>query len=127
MKWIKAPEKLKDLLEGVMQSVKCEKRPMFGYPAYFINKNMFIGLFQDKLFARLSDQQLADLRKKFPSIANLEPMPGRPMKNYYVLPKDLYSDSRTFKRVIQGSVEYTRSLAPKQPKKKETPKKSAGR
>ena len=123
MKWIKAPEELKALLEGVMQDIECEKRPMFGYPAYFINKNMFIGLFQDKVFVRLSDQQLADLRKKFPAIANLEPMPGRPMKYYYTLPKDLYSDSRTFNKVIQGSVEFTRSLAPKQPKKKETPKK----
>jgi hypothetical protein len=80
MKWIKAPEELKDLLEDAMKDTECEKRPMFGYPAYFINKNMFIGLFQDKVFARLSDQQLAALRTKFPSIANLEPMPGKPMK-----------------------------------------------
>jgi TfoX/Sxy family transcriptional regulator of competence genes len=123
MKWIKAPEELKDLLEGVMQNIECEKRAMFGHPAYFINKNMFIGLFQDKLFVRLSDQQPADIRQRFPSITRLEPMPGRPMKNYYVLPKDLYSDPRTFREVIQGSAEYTRSLAPKQPKKKNARKK----
>jgi TfoX/Sxy family transcriptional regulator of competence genes len=113
MKWIKSPEELKDLLEHAMKDTDCEKRAMFGYPAYFINKNMFIGLFQDKLFARLSDQQLAALRSKFPSIANLEPMPGRPMKSYHVLPMDLYTDLPAFKKVIQNSAEYTRSLAPK--------------
>ena len=113
MKWIKAPEELKKLLEDAMKDVNCEKRPMFGYPAYFINKNMFIGLFQDMVFARLSDQQLISLRARFPEISNLEPMPGRPMRNYYMLPKELYENPRTFKNVIQGSAEYTRSLAPK--------------
>jgi len=120
MKWVKAPEELKELLEGAMKSIECEKRPMFGYPAYFINKNMFIGLFQDQVFARLSDQHLAALRKKYPSIANLEPMPGRPMKSYYVLPKALYAEARAFQKVILASAEYTRSLPPKQ---KETKKK----
>lgn len=116
MKWVQAPEELKELLEAAMKDTVCEKRPMFGYPAYFINKNMFIGLFQDKVFARLSDKQLDSLLSKFPSISNLEPMPGRSMKNYYTLPKELYSDSRTFKNLIRVSADYTRSLAPKQKK-----------
>jgi len=113
MKWVKAPEELKVLLEDAMKDIECGKRTMFGYPAYFINKNMFIGLFQDKVFARLSDQQLAALLTDFPSISNLEPMPGRPMKNYYVLPVDVYANARAFQKVIQASAEYTRSLAPK--------------
>jgi hypothetical protein len=91
---------------------------MFGYPAYFINKNMLIGLFQDKVFARLSDQQLASLRPKFPLIANLEPIPGRTMKDYYTLPKALYEDPVAFKDLIQVSADYTRSLPPKAKKTK---------
>jgi len=54
VKWIKAPEELKLLIEDLMAPVDCQKRPMFGYPAYFINGHMFAGLFQDKLFIRLS-------------------------------------------------------------------------
>ena len=118
MKWVKAPDELKVFLEAAMKDTDCEKRPMFGYPAYFINSYMFIGLFQDKLFARLSDKQLISLRAKFPSIAHLEPMPGRPMKDYFVLPKVLYTDARKFKAVIEGSAEHTRSLAPKVKKTK---------
>lgn len=120
MKWVKAPDELKAFLEAAMKDTDCEKRPMFGYPAYFINKNMFIGLFQDKVFARLSEKQLISLRAKFPSITNVEPMPGRPMKNYFVLPKELYSDARKFKNVIEGSAEHTRSLTPKVNKSRNT-------
>jgi hypothetical protein len=54
VKWIKPPEALKERIESLMQGVECEKRPMFGYPAYFINKNIFAGLFGDKVFLRLS-------------------------------------------------------------------------
>ena len=62
MKWAKAPDELKILLEEVMKGFDCEKRLMFGYPAYFINSNMFVGLFQDQLFVRLSEHQLEELR-----------------------------------------------------------------
>ena len=120
MKWVKAPEELKVLLEGAMKDTDCEKRPMFGYPAFFINNNMFMGLFQDKVFARLSDDYLASLLKKFPSLSHLATMPGRVSKTYYSLPKELYTDPRTFRKVIQISAEYARSLAPKvrKPRKK---------
>jgi TfoX/Sxy family transcriptional regulator of competence genes len=91
MKWAKAPDELKSLLEEVMKGFDCEKRLMFGYPAYFINSNMFVGLFQDQLFVRLSEQHVEELRAAHHVLSNLEPMPGRPMKDYYVLPKDLYS------------------------------------
>jgi TfoX/Sxy family transcriptional regulator of competence genes len=120
MKWMKAPEELKDLLEDVMKDVECEKRPMFGYPAYFINKNMFVGLFQDKLFVRLSEPQLRELHKAYPTIANLEPMPGRPMKDYFTLPEKLYTKSPELSMIIAKAAEHARTLSPKskKPKKK---------
>jgi len=121
MKWVKAPEALKKLLEDAMDRIECEKRPMFGYPAYFINRNMFIGLFQDQVFVRLSQEHLKTLLKKFPSIRNLEPMPGRPMKNYFVLPRELYTNPRALKDAIKGSVEYTRTLAAKAKVPRKTP------
>jgi TfoX/Sxy family transcriptional regulator of competence genes len=113
MKWIKAPEALKKLLDDAMAGIDCEKRPMFGYPAYFINRNMFTGLFQDQLFVRLSADHLGALLKKYPSIRHLEPMPGRPMKDYFVLPRELYGSPRALREAIDASVEHTRRLAPK--------------
>ena len=113
MKWAKAPVELKILLEEVMKGFDCEKRLMFGYPAYFINSNMFVGLFADKLFVRLSADQRPELQKVDSGIANLEPMPGRPMKDYYVLPLELYSKPADLAAIISDSADYTRTLAPK--------------
>jgi TfoX/Sxy family transcriptional regulator of competence genes len=64
MKLNKAPAELVDLLGLTMEGIDCEKRLMFGFPAYFINKNMFAGLFEDRLFFRLSNEQLESLREK---------------------------------------------------------------
>lgn len=113
MKWIKAPEALKAQIETLMQGIECEKRPMFGYPAYFIKKNMFAGLFQDKLFLRLSPAQVASLSKSFPAISNLEPMPGRPMKDYYIIPEKLHMDARKMEKVVQEAADHCRSLPAK--------------
>jgi TfoX/Sxy family transcriptional regulator of competence genes len=115
VKWIKAPEALKERLESLMQGVDCEKRPMFGYPAYFINKNMFAGLFGDKVFLRLSPDQAASLK-----LPNLQPMPGRPMKDYYELPEKLHTDTRRVSKIIQEAAEYCQTLPAKasKPKKK---------
>ncbi len=118
MKWIKAPEELKARIETLMQSAECEKKPMFGYPAYFINKNMFAGLFQDKLFLRLSPEQITNLRKSFPALSNLQPMPGRPMKDYHVIPEKLYADSAKMGKVIQEAAAFCRSLPEKKKKRK---------
>jgi TfoX/Sxy family transcriptional regulator of competence genes len=118
VKWIKAPEELKVLIGKLMAPVDCEKRPMFGYPAYFINKNMFAGLFQDKLFVRLSPDQLPALKKAFPALANLEPMPGRPMKDYHVIPEQLYKDARKMPKVLQEAAAWCRTLPAKAAKPK---------
>jgi TfoX/Sxy family transcriptional regulator of competence genes len=118
MKWVKAPEELKSLIEALVKGVDCEKKLMFGYPAYFINKNMFAGLFQNSLFLRLSPDQVASLRKTFPMLSNLEPMPGRPIKNYYVIPPSLHSKSKDMQRLIEEAAAYCRSLPEKAKKPK---------
>ena len=123
MKWVKAPEELKARIESLMKAVDCEKRPMFGYPAYFINKNMFAGLFQDKLFFRLSPEQVTSLGKAFPSLGNLEPMPGRPMKDYYVIPEKLFQDGPKMAKVVEDAAAWCRSL----PEKVKKPRKKASK
>ena len=133
MKWQKAPEELKALLERVMTGIDCEKRSMFGYPAYFINQNMFAGLFQSAVFMRLSPEQLSTLTKTYPSISQLEPMPGRPMKNHYAIPEDLYRNEDAFRKVAAEAAVHAYTLAPKEKstakkapaKKKAAPRRSS--
>ncbi|HUI68878.1 MAG TPA: TfoX/Sxy family protein [Spirochaetia bacterium] len=123
MKWKKAPDDLKLLIENLMQGVDCQERPMFGYPAFFINRNMFAGLFQDQLFLRLSPEQQSSLRTASPGIANLQPMPGRPMKDYFVIPRELYGNEKAIRKIIAEAAFYCRTLPPK-PQKSRKPRKT---
>ena len=119
MKWQKAPEELKVMIERVMEGIDCEKRPMFGYPAFFINGNMFAGLFQSSLFIRLSPAQVTDLTQKHATISPLEPMPGRPVKEYFVIPEALYRREEAVRTIAAEAAAYMSTLATKAPKRKE--------
>ena len=113
MKWEKAPEHLKALISKAMEDFQCDKRIMFGYPAYFVNSYMFAGLFQNAIFIRLSPAQVDEQKSKSISVHHLEPMKGRPMKDYYIIPEILYSDESIFRKLIKVSMEYTERLPPK--------------
>jgi TfoX/Sxy family transcriptional regulator of competence genes len=118
MQWKKAPEELKEYLDAAMSGLAGQRRLMFGYPAYFINGNMFIGLFQDTVFIRLPmivmKQLLTDGEAK-----PFEPLPGRVMKDYIVLPRNVYSDGKRFMKLVNQTIEHTAALPPKIKKKKQ--------
>jgi len=116
MEWKKAPPELVDFITYRMKDVKSDYRKMFGYPAYFINGNMFVGVFADKLFLRLSDVDIAKITELCKDVSPFEPMKGRPMKGYVFLPKSVYSDS-IFDDWLKRSIKFVSSLPPKQKKK----------
>jgi TfoX/Sxy family transcriptional regulator of competence genes len=113
MEWKKAPEELVQFLAQKMKNIKCEYRKMFGYPAYFINGNMFAGIHGETLFLRLSEADVKEIMKTNQGIAFFEPMPGRPMKGYVAVPKSIYSDNSLFDEWLEKSVKYVSSLPPK--------------
>ena len=91
---------------------------MFGYPAYFIKGNMFIAAHQDNLILRVSKDVKEDLKKQFRGVGDFEPMPGRMMKEYIVIPEDVYRNEEDFSRLLEISLEYVSSLPPKVKKKR---------
>ena len=117
MEWKKAPEELVQFLAERMKMVNCEYRKMFGYPAYFINGNMFTGIHGETLFLRLSNSDAKNLMEANSGVTFFEPMPGRPMKGYVAIPKTLYSKGSLFGELLGKSVKYVSSLPPKQKKK----------
>jgi len=118
MEWKKAPEDLVQFLAKKMKDVNCEYRKMFGYPAYFINGNMFAGLHGDKLFIRLSESEGKEIMNAGLDVTRFAPMPGRIMPGYFVLPKPVYSDTRLFANWLNKSLKFAATLPPKQKKKK---------
>jgi len=88
---------------------------MFGYPAAFVGGNMFMGLHQENLILRLSEQQ----RSAFLSINGasvFEPMPGRPMREYVVVPEAMVPDSSALRVWTSRALEYAASLPSKKAK-----------
>jgi hypothetical protein len=86
---------------------------MFGCPVYFVNGNMFAGLHQDNLFIRLSAIDRKELFKICDEAALFEPMAGRPMKEYVVIPESLYSEAEEFAKWLNRSFGYVSSLPKK--------------
>ena len=118
MAWKKAPEKLVDFLSDMLNDVECQKRMMFGYPAYFIKGNMFIAAHQDNLIVRVSKEAKEGLKKQYRGVGEFEPIPGRVMKEYLVIPEDVYRNEEEFTKLLEMSLEYVSSMPPKVKKKR---------
>jgi len=88
------------------------QRKMFGYPAGFVNGNMFMGLFQDEMILRLSEEPREELIKAH-SAHLFEPMPGRPMKEYVSVPRTLMKDHKELAAWVARAFDYGASLKPK--------------
>ena len=85
MPWTKTPPELAAAFDkAAPKDPRVVRKPMFGYPALFLDGNMFAGTFQDKIVARLSAEDRARAMKA--GATPFEPMAGRPMKEYVVVP-----------------------------------------
>ena len=91
-------------------------RPMFGNLAAFVNGNMFSGLFGEDLFVRLPDDQTAPIRKQ--GGRDFEPMPGRAMKGYVMVPANWSAKPAATKAWIGAALAFTRAMPPKAAKAK---------
>ena len=104
--WTKAP--------GDLGEPGVERRQMFGYPACFVGGHMFTGLHQDRWVVRLGDADRAELARDGGTA--FEPMPGRPMKGYLVLPANLI-EIESVRPWLARALAHGRSLPAKQKKR----------
>jgi TfoX/Sxy family transcriptional regulator of competence genes len=91
--------------------VQVELKPMFGCPAYFTNGNMFAGVHQSSLMLRLPEEGRAEVTSL--GGGPFEPMPGRAMKEYVVLPTAVLDDAGAVAAWVRRGAEYAASLPPK--------------
>jgi len=87
-------------------------RSVFGQPAAFLAGNMFLGVFGEQVFVRLSDADRTEA-SRLPGVRVFEPMPGRPMREYVVLPAEMWSDTDARREWIRRSMAYAAQLPPK--------------
>jgi TfoX/Sxy family transcriptional regulator of competence genes len=113
MKWQKPSEELTAFLKMRLRNIECDSRKMFGCPSYFINNNMFTGVFGKSVFIRLSPEDLSETLKKYPKVKHFEPRKGMVMKEYVSLPESIHQQKKVFTNLLNKSLKYVRSLPPK--------------
>ncbi len=119
----KSPPELVEAFERALP-VEAERRQMFGFPAGFVNGNMFTSLFQESFVVRLPEEAREELLRQ-PGAAPFVPMPGRPMREYVVLPPQMAMDAEAARSWARRAFDATAKLPPKQAKKASA-KKAAG-
>lgn len=87
-------------------------RKMFGQPAAFVNGNLFFGVYGDEVFVRLGESDRTELGK-VAGAHPFEPMPGRAMSEYVVLPAALLTDRRAATEWVNRSMKFAGQLKPK--------------
>ena len=126
MKWRKSPPELIAAFDAAFPSAPAERRQMFGYPAGFVNGNMFTALHQEDWMVRLSEPDRSALLA-FPGARLFEPMPGRPMKDYVLLPPPVIADRRALGEWLAKALAYAGRLPPKASTARRTPRKTAAK
>jgi TfoX/Sxy family transcriptional regulator of competence genes len=112
----KADAESKDFLESVVPAHPAVKlRPMFGNLSAFVNGNMFMGVFGTEVFVRLPDDERDAVAGE--GGTPFEPMPGRPMREYVVLPAEWRDDPRRVREWAARSLEWAEQLPAKKPKR----------
>jgi hypothetical protein len=84
---------------------------MFGYPAGFVNGQMFTGIFASSWFVRLPDTEREELAAA--GGTPFEPMPGRAMREYLVLPPEAAADPAAAEPWVERALAYVEKLPPK--------------
>jgi TfoX/Sxy family transcriptional regulator of competence genes len=122
VQWKKTPPLLAAKFDrAAPKDPKVVRKPMFGYPALYLNGNMFAGTFQDKVVARLSEAERTRALKA--GAKQFEPMPGRPMKEYVVVPPADVAKPAALAKWIEQARTYAVTL----PEKKKTVKKATAK
>lgn len=113
MRWIRTPPDVVAAFDRVRpKDPRVVRKPMFGYPALFLNGNMFAGTFQDKVVARLSESGRARAAKTTGAVP-FEPMPGRAMNEYVVLPAAVVGKPSALAKWIDEAHDYADTLPAK--------------
>ena len=116
VRWLPSPEPLTELFRALVDGLPgATRRVMFGYPSGSVNGNMFACLMADRMALRLSPAD-REAMLSMNGAAPFEPMPGRPWKEYVVVPESLIAAPADLQPWVEKSCEYTRALPPKSSK-----------
>ncbi len=117
-KWDRSSEELIEEFHKCMEDYpNINYRKMFGCLCCFVNNNMFTGLHEETWIVRLCEEDRKELIEKH-GARHFEPMKGRPMREYIVLPDVIRNSFDELQKWVQKSLDFASALPPKIPKRK---------
>jgi TfoX/Sxy family transcriptional regulator of competence genes len=93
------------------------RRLTFGYPCLYVGGNMISGLFASRWHVKLGPEERQAL-EAIPGAAPFEPMPGRPMTGFTLMPQSVVDDDDQIHAWVGRAVRYGTTLPAKTPKPK---------
>ena len=122
--WPKASKELGERLAPRLEKYDCEHRKMFGADVWFVNGNMFMGVFGDGLFLRLSDEDGLVIKKDIPGAGVFSPTERTVMSEFVSVPAVSSDGLDKLDQWIERSYALVTSLPVKVPKKKKVQKRN---
>jgi hypothetical protein len=109
----KSPPALVEAFERLIAEFpEAERRLTSGYPCAYVGGQMATGLFGADWHVRLAEDGQAELLALEGARA-FEPLPGRPMRGYVLLPRDWLDQPDRIRPWVERALAHTRSLPPK--------------
>ena len=122
MAWKKATEEINALHSSLVAPYPCQRRQMFGFQVFFINNNMFTGIYEDGMILRLPAAEQAQMMAANDEVTPFTPQ-GRRMNEYVFIPEPVMNNRLLITDWMQKSYAYTKTLPPKEKKPQKRSKK----
>jgi len=100
------------------------RRLTFGYPCLYVGGNMVTGLFGDSWHVRVGKEDTDELLQ-LPGARPFEPMPGRPMTGFTLLPETIVDDDAAIREWVGRAIAHVSTMPVKTPKPRTTKPKPA--
>ena len=91
------------------------RRLTFGYPCLYVGGNMVTGLFGDSWHVRVGKEDTDELLQ-LPGARPFEPMPGRPMTGFTLLPDAIVDDDAAVREWVGRAIAHVSTMPVKTPK-----------
>lgn len=108
------PERVALFDETVCADPRVERRTLFGCPAAFVGGHLAGTVFRDQLVLRIAASALDALHEGRTPLP-FEPLPGRRMRELYVVPRGVESDRDELARWIAHALDRVAAWPPKTP------------
>jgi len=125
MQMPKSPPALIERFDAVAADFpEATRRITFGYPCLYVGGNMVTGLFGESWHVRV-DKDDTDELLRLPGARPFEPMPGRPMTGFTLLPEAIVDDDAAVREWVGRAIAHVSTMPVKTPKPRSSKPKTA--